>query len=70
MVEEEDGGPAMLTSGCLGLVGSEFQCRVRIFQGVLLAGSLPRELIFIHVSIVYVSGYRKLSFEEGARVLY
>uniref|UniRef100_A0A4W4F841 Serine/threonine-protein kinase receptor n=1 Tax=Electrophorus electricus TaxID=8005 RepID=A0A4W4F841_ELEEL len=27
MVEEEDGGPPTLTSGCLGLVGSEFQCR-------------------------------------------
>uniref|UniRef100_W5KHX7 Serine/threonine-protein kinase receptor n=1 Tax=Astyanax mexicanus TaxID=7994 RepID=W5KHX7_ASTMX len=27
MVEEEHGGPPMLTSGCLGLVGSEFQCR-------------------------------------------
>lgn len=29
MVEEEEGGPPTLTSGCLGLVGSEFQCRVR-----------------------------------------
>ncbi|XP_026995534.2 bone morphogenetic protein receptor, type IBb isoform X1 [Tachysurus fulvidraco] len=27
MVEEEEGGPPTLTSGCLGLVGSEFQCR-------------------------------------------
>ncbi|XP_012696194.2 bone morphogenetic protein receptor, type IBb [Clupea harengus] len=27
MVEEEDGGPPVHTSGCLGLVGSEFQCR-------------------------------------------
>lgn len=27
MVEEE-GGAAVVTSGCLGLVGSEFQCRV------------------------------------------
>ncbi|KAG7481503.1 hypothetical protein MATL_G00067390 [Megalops atlanticus] len=27
MVEEEEGGGAVLTSGCLGLVGSEFQCR-------------------------------------------
>uniref|UniRef100_A0A8C6WQQ3 Serine/threonine-protein kinase receptor n=1 Tax=Neogobius melanostomus TaxID=47308 RepID=A0A8C6WQQ3_9GOBI len=27
MVEEEDGGTAGVTSGCLGLVGSEFQCR-------------------------------------------
>lgn len=27
MVEEE-GGTAVVTSGCLGLVGSEFQCRV------------------------------------------
>ncbi|XP_058472638.1 bone morphogenetic protein receptor, type IBb isoform X2 [Solea solea] len=27
MVEEEDGGVAVLTAGCLGLAGSEFQCR-------------------------------------------
>ncbi|KAJ8287267.1 hypothetical protein GJAV_G00049590 [Gymnothorax javanicus] len=27
MVEEEDGGVPMVTSGCLGLVGFEFQCR-------------------------------------------
>ncbi|XP_018526829.1 bone morphogenetic protein receptor, type IBb [Lates calcarifer] len=27
MVEEEEGGVAVLTAGCLGLVGSEFQCR-------------------------------------------
>ncbi|XP_064153387.1 bone morphogenetic protein receptor type-1B-like [Anguilla rostrata] len=27
MVEEEDGGFPVQTSGCLGLVGSEFQCR-------------------------------------------
>ncbi|KAK7895217.1 hypothetical protein WMY93_020542 [Mugilogobius chulae] len=27
MVEEEEGGMAVVTSGCLGLVGSEFQCR-------------------------------------------
>ncbi|XP_041937015.1 bone morphogenetic protein receptor, type IBb [Alosa pseudoharengus] len=27
MVEEEDGGQPVHTSGCLGLVGSEFQCR-------------------------------------------
>ncbi|KAI1900213.1 hypothetical protein AGOR_G00047690 [Albula goreensis] len=27
MVEEEDGGVPVHTSGCLGLVGSEFQCR-------------------------------------------
>ncbi|XP_062398935.1 bone morphogenetic protein receptor type-1B [Sardina pilchardus] len=27
MVEEEEGGVPVLTSGCLGLVGSEFQCR-------------------------------------------
>ncbi|XP_043087664.1 bone morphogenetic protein receptor, type IBb [Puntigrus tetrazona] len=27
MVEEEEGGSPVLTSGCLGLVGSEFQCR-------------------------------------------
>ncbi|XP_049908873.1 bone morphogenetic protein receptor, type IBb [Epinephelus moara] len=27
MVEEEEGGLAVLTAGCLGLVGSEFQCR-------------------------------------------
>ncbi|XP_035248309.1 bone morphogenetic protein receptor type-1B isoform X2 [Anguilla anguilla] len=27
MVEEEEGGVPMLTSGCLGLVGFEFQCR-------------------------------------------
>ncbi|XP_033845277.2 bone morphogenetic protein receptor, type IBb isoform X2 [Periophthalmus magnuspinnatus] len=27
MVEEEEGGTAVVTSGCLGLVGSEFQCR-------------------------------------------
>uniref|UniRef100_A0A4W5NI87 receptor protein serine/threonine kinase n=1 Tax=Hucho hucho TaxID=62062 RepID=A0A4W5NI87_9TELE len=27
MVEEEEGGVLVLTSGCLGLVGSEFQCR-------------------------------------------
>nr|XP_019937641.1 PREDICTED: bone morphogenetic protein receptor type-1B-like isoform X2 [Paralichthys olivaceus] len=27
MVEEEEGGVAVLTSGCLGLAGSEFQCR-------------------------------------------
>lgn len=28
MVEEEEGGLAVLTAGCLGLAGSEFQCRV------------------------------------------
>lgn len=28
MVEEEEGGQAVLTAGCLGLAGSEFQCRV------------------------------------------
>lgn len=28
MVEEEEGGVAVLTAGCLGLAGSEFQCRV------------------------------------------
>lgn len=28
MVEEEEGGIPVITSGCLGLVGSEFQCRV------------------------------------------
>uniref|UniRef100_A0A8C1PPX2 receptor protein serine/threonine kinase n=1 Tax=Cyprinus carpio TaxID=7962 RepID=A0A8C1PPX2_CYPCA len=28
MVEEEEGGSPVLTSGCLGSVGSEFQCRV------------------------------------------
>uniref|UniRef100_A0A8C7P9Q2 receptor protein serine/threonine kinase n=1 Tax=Oncorhynchus mykiss TaxID=8022 RepID=A0A8C7P9Q2_ONCMY len=27
MVDEEEGGVPVLTSGCLGLVGSEFQCR-------------------------------------------
>ncbi|TWW66088.1 Bone morphogenetic protein receptor type-1B [Takifugu flavidus] len=27
MVEEEEGGQAVLTAGCLGLAGSEFQCR-------------------------------------------
>ncbi|CAL9683393.1 unnamed protein product [Knipowitschia caucasica] len=27
MVEEEEAGQAVVTSGCLGLVGSEFQCR-------------------------------------------
>ncbi|KAL4617299.1 bone morphogenetic protein receptor type-1B-like isoform X1 [Arapaima gigas] len=27
MVEEEDGGGLVFTSGCLGLVGSQFQCR-------------------------------------------
>uniref|UniRef100_A0A3P9CSR7 receptor protein serine/threonine kinase n=1 Tax=Maylandia zebra TaxID=106582 RepID=A0A3P9CSR7_9CICH len=27
MVEEEEGGIAVLTAGCLGLAGSEFQCR-------------------------------------------
>ncbi|XP_023692423.1 bone morphogenetic protein receptor type-1B [Paramormyrops kingsleyae] len=27
MVEEEEGGIPVITSGCLGLVGSEFQCR-------------------------------------------
>ncbi|XP_047425596.1 bone morphogenetic protein receptor, type IBb [Mugil cephalus] len=27
MVEEEEGGLAVLTAGCLGLAGSEFQCR-------------------------------------------
>ncbi|XP_039856178.1 bone morphogenetic protein receptor, type IBb [Simochromis diagramma] len=27
MVEEEEGGVAVLTAGCLGLAGSEFQCR-------------------------------------------
>ncbi|GLD55337.1 bone morphogenetic protein receptor type-1B-like protein, partial [Lates japonicus] len=27
MVEEEEVGVAVLTAGCLGLVGSEFQCR-------------------------------------------
>ncbi|XP_026129918.1 bone morphogenetic protein receptor type-1B-like isoform X1 [Carassius auratus] len=27
MVEEEEGSSPVLTSGCLGLVGSEFQCR-------------------------------------------
>uniref|UniRef100_A0A8C2GHH3 Activin types I and II receptor domain-containing protein n=1 Tax=Cyprinus carpio TaxID=7962 RepID=A0A8C2GHH3_CYPCA len=27
MVEEEEGSSPLLTSGCLGLVGSEFQCR-------------------------------------------
>ncbi|KAI3361790.1 hypothetical protein L3Q82_002131 [Scortum barcoo] len=27
MVEEEDGGLAVVTAGCLGLAGSEFQCR-------------------------------------------
>ncbi|MFT7797338.1 bone morphogenetic protein receptor type-1B isoform X1 [Arapaima gigas] len=27
MVEEEEGGAPVLTSGCLGLMGSEFQCR-------------------------------------------
>uniref|UniRef100_A0A8C2H142 receptor protein serine/threonine kinase n=1 Tax=Cyprinus carpio TaxID=7962 RepID=A0A8C2H142_CYPCA len=28
MVEEEEGSSPLLTSGCLGLVGSEFQCRL------------------------------------------
>lgn len=28
MVEEEEGGHPVLTAGCLGLAGSEFQCRV------------------------------------------
>lgn len=28
MVEEEEGSLPVLTSGCLGLVGLEFQCRV------------------------------------------
>uniref|UniRef100_A0A3B4XT38 Bone morphogenetic protein receptor, type IBa n=1 Tax=Seriola lalandi dorsalis TaxID=1841481 RepID=A0A3B4XT38_SERLL len=28
MVEEEEGGVAVLTSGCLAMGGSEFQCRV------------------------------------------
>lgn len=28
MVEEEEGGLVVLTAGCLGLAGSEFQCRV------------------------------------------
>lgn len=28
MVEEEEGGQQVLTKGCLGLAGSEFQCRV------------------------------------------
>lgn len=28
MVEEEEAGLAVLTAGCLGLAGSEFQCRV------------------------------------------
>ncbi|KAM9455257.1 bone morphogenetic protein receptor, type IBb isoform 2-T3 [Clarias gariepinus] len=27
MVEEKDGNPSVITSGCLGLAGSEFQCR-------------------------------------------
>ncbi|XP_008324100.1 bone morphogenetic protein receptor type-1B-like [Cynoglossus semilaevis] len=27
MVEEEEGGVVVLTAGCLGLAGSEFQCR-------------------------------------------
>lgn len=30
MVEEEEGGLAVLTAGCLGLAGSEFQCRVSL----------------------------------------
>lgn len=34
MVEEEEGGLAVITAGCLGLAGSEFQCRVslRVFK--------------------------------------
>lgn len=30
MVEDEEGSLPVLTSGCLGLVGSEFQCRVSL----------------------------------------
>lgn len=32
MVEEEEGGIAVLTAGCLGLAGSEFQCRVSLLH--------------------------------------
>lgn len=32
MVEEEEGGVAVLTAGCLGLAGSEFQCRVSVLH--------------------------------------
>nr|KAF6499191.1 bone morphogenetic protein receptor type 1B [Molossus molossus] len=29
MIEEDDSGMPVVTSGCLGLEGSDFQCRVR-----------------------------------------
>lgn len=32
MIEDEDSGGQTLTAGCLGLEGSDFQCRVRIFS--------------------------------------
>lgn len=35
MVEEEEGGLAVLTAGCLGLAGSEFQCRVSLLPASL-----------------------------------
>uniref|UniRef100_A0A8C2CEK2 receptor protein serine/threonine kinase n=1 Tax=Cyprinus carpio TaxID=7962 RepID=A0A8C2CEK2_CYPCA len=54
MVEEEEGSSPLLTSGCLGLVGSEFQCRVNKPQMKLLCVSmLSLSLTRTHMTEVF-----------------
>lgn len=52
MVEEEEGGIAVLTAGCLGLAGSEFQCRVSLLH--VNAACVTRE-IFLNLYKLYLT---------------
>lgn len=58
MVEEEEGGVAVLTAGCLGLAGSEFQCRVsQLYVYFLLcacACACVTSYFFLNERLVYV----------------
>lgn len=57
MIEEDDSGMPVVTSGCLGLEGSDFQCRVRDITS------------FYFVTFLWLD-FKQSGFKQGKTLLF